>query len=63
MSNELREHFSDAQISELCIDVMKWSQQKALVALRIEPPAFDEHLTQLIFDDNGHPVFGEPLSG
>jgi hypothetical protein len=61
LREELRTHFSDAQISELCIDVMKWSQQKALVALRIEPPASETHLTRLIFDDNGHPVFGEPL--
>ncbi|MDJ0940350.1 MAG: carboxymuconolactone decarboxylase family protein [Woeseiaceae bacterium] len=61
LKQELRMHFSDAQISELCVDVMKWSQQKALVALRIEPPASETHLTQLIFDESGHPVFGEPL--
>ena len=59
--DELRTHFSPEQITELCVDVMKWSQQKSLVALRIEPPASDQHLTQLIFDDNGHPVFGDAL--
>ncbi len=59
----IREHLSDAQIVEICVDVMKWSQQKSLVATRIEAPASEEHLTQLIFDDNGHPVVGEPLSG
>ncbi len=58
---ELRAHFSETQIVEICVDVMKWSQQKALVALRIEPPASEEHLTQLIFGADGHPVFGEPL--
>ncbi|MFK7888821.1 MAG: carboxymuconolactone decarboxylase family protein [Gammaproteobacteria bacterium] len=58
---QVREHFSDAQIAEICVDVMKWSQQKALVALRIEPPASEQHLTQLIFDENGHPVVGEAL--
>ena len=59
----IREHLSDAQVVEICVDVMKWSQQKSLVATRIEAPASEEHLTQLIFDDNGHPVFGEPLAG
>lgn len=59
---ELHEHFSDAQIAEICADVMKWSQQKSLVALRIEPPASEEHLTTLIFDEDGQPVVGEPLS-
>ena len=58
----IREHLSDAQVVEICVDVMKWSQQKSLVATRIEAPASEEHLTQLIFDDNGDPVFGEPLS-
>ena len=61
LREELHEHFSDAEITEICVDVMKWSQQKSLVALRIEPPASDQNLTQLIFDSDGHPVFGEPL--
>ncbi len=59
---ELREHFTDAQIVEICVDVMKWSQQKALVALRLEAPASEEHLTQLIFDEDGQPVVGELLT-
>lgn len=57
MKEELHRYFSDAQIAEICLDVMKWSQQKALVALRMEPPVA-ETLTELAFDDNGHPVFG-----
>lgn len=61
LRDELHKHFTNSQITELCVDVMKWSQQKSLVALRIEPPASKEHLTQLIFDENGHPVFGSPL--
>jgi len=61
LRGELRRHFSDAQIAELCLDVMKWSQQKALVALRIEPPVA-ESLTELRFDDAGHPLFGGPLA-
>lgn len=59
----IRAHLDDAQIVEICVDVMKWSQQKSLVATRIEAPASEEHLTQLIFDENGDPVFGEPLTG
>lgn len=62
LTAEVRHHFSDEEIAEICVDVMKWSQQKALVALRIEPPASTEHLTQLIFDANGQPVFGAPLT-
>ncbi|MEM7280710.1 MAG: carboxymuconolactone decarboxylase family protein [Pseudomonadota bacterium] len=61
LRRDLRTHFSNEQVAELCVDVMKWSQQKSLVALRIEPPASTEYLTQLIFDKNGDPVFGEPL--
>lgn len=61
LRTEVREHFTDAQIVEICVDVMKWSQQKALVALRIEAPASDEYLTQLIFDEDGQPAVGERL--
>jgi hypothetical protein len=61
LREELREHFTEQQIVEIAVDVTKWSQQKALVALRIEPPASEEHLTQLIFGPDGHPAFGAPL--
>ena len=61
LREELAKHFTDRQIVEIAVDVTKWSQQKALVALRIEPPASDEHLTQLIFGPDGHPAIGEPL--
>ncbi len=62
LRSSIREQLDDAQIVEICVDVMKWSQQKSLVATRIEAPASEEHLSQLIFDDNGDPVFGEPLT-
>ncbi len=61
LREELAAHFTDEQIVEIAVDVTKWSQQKALVALRIEPPASAEHLTQLIFGPDGHPAIGEPL--
>ena len=57
LKDELHRHFSDRQIAQICLEVMKWSQQKALVALRIEPPVA-ETLTELTFDDSGAPVFG-----
>ncbi len=62
LRDELRKHFTDQQIVEIAVDVTKWSQQKALVALRIEPPASEEHLTTLIFGPDGHPAIGEPLA-
>ncbi|MEP4146048.1 MAG: hypothetical protein ABJL54_02445 [Halioglobus sp.] len=58
LKDELQAHFSKAQIAELMLDVMKWSQQKALVALRLEAPPWDETI-ELIFDENGEPGFGE----
>ncbi|MFK7958102.1 MAG: carboxymuconolactone decarboxylase family protein [Lysobacterales bacterium] len=61
LGSELAQHFTQEQIVEICVDVMKWSQQKAFVALRIEPPVAETHLTQLLFDDNGHPLFGDPI--
>jgi len=51
---ELHRHFTAAQIAEICLDVVKWSQQKYLVALRIESPPW-EGLAGLTFDNDGHP--------
>ena len=59
LSEELHRHFSREQIAELCLDVMKWSQQKALVALRLEAPSWKD-LNTLSFDDDGNPVIGTP---
>ena len=57
----LAEHFDERQVAELCIDIMKWGQQKALVALRVEPALSTDHLTEMLFDEDGHPVFGEAI--
>lgn len=54
LRRQVREHFSNAEIAEIAFDIMKWSHQKALVALRIEPPPETEH-TPLSFDEDGHP--------
>ncbi len=51
---DLREHFTESQIAELCLDVVKWSQQKYLVALRVETPPW-EGLGTLSFDEGGNP--------
>jgi AhpD family alkylhydroperoxidase len=57
LKEELQRHFTAQQIAQICLEVMKWSQQKALVALRTEPPVAAT-LTELSFDDSGAPVFG-----
>ena len=51
---DLREHFTESQIAEICLDVVKWSQQKYLVALRVETPPW-EGLGTLSFDEKGNP--------
>ena len=59
LREELERHFSPTQIAEIMLDVMKWSQQKALVALRLEAPPWDgTHV--LVFDDDGRPGFAGP---
>ena len=51
----------ESQIAELCLDVVKGSVQKALVALRIEPPP-NEALTRMTANADGSFTFGEPLA-
>jgi hypothetical protein len=57
---QLRRHFTDTQIAELCLDIMKWSQQKYLVALRLETPRW-QGLATLTFDERGKPTIGGPV--
>jgi alkylhydroperoxidase family enzyme len=59
LKEELERYFSPEQIAEICMDIMKWSQQKALVALRIEAPPWDT-VRVLSFDEQGNPGFGGP---
>lgn len=54
------EVFTEAEIAELLLDVVKWSQQKASVALRIEEPPRDG-LSELRFDANGRASVGAAL--
>jgi alkylhydroperoxidase family enzyme len=52
---ELRPWLTDREIAELAVDVVKWSKQKFLVALRLETPPW-EGTAMLTFDSNGEPV-------
>jgi alkylhydroperoxidase family enzyme len=54
LKEKLQQYFSAQQVSEICLDVMKWSQQKALVALRMEAPTSDS-ISILFFDEQGNP--------
>lgn len=59
---DLRAHFTEEQIAELLHDIVKWSFQKVLVALRIDSP-IREGLSVLSFDADGAPSIGDPLPG
>ncbi len=54
LSEELRKHFTDDQIVELTLDVMKWNYQKVAVALRVDVEVVPGELTDLVFDADGH---------
>ncbi len=62
LREELQQHFSREQIAEIMLDVVKWSQQKALVALRMEAPPW-EGPNVLVFDEEGRPGFAGPAYG
>jgi hypothetical protein len=49
------EHFSDQEILELTLDVMKWNYQKVAVALGIDAEVAPGQLTDLHFDSDGRP--------
>ncbi len=55
LDGELRPWLSDEQIAELALDVVKWSKQKLLVALRLETPPWEGNAL-LTFDERGEPV-------
>jgi AhpD family alkylhydroperoxidase len=59
LRESIRAQFTDEQIAELAFDIMKWSQQKALVALRLEAPPTNA-LRLLSFDGDGRPVRRAP---
>ena len=61
LRNRLRTQYSTEQITELALDVMKWSYQKVAVALGVDREVVPGELTDLVFDDAGNWV--GPASG
>ena len=55
LRSEVHEHFSDQEILELTLDVMKWNYQKVAVALGIDAEVTPGQLTDLHFDSDGRP--------
>ena len=51
---ELRTHFTESQMVELTLDVMKWNYQKVSVATGTDVQVVPGELADLIFDDDGH---------
>jgi hypothetical protein len=51
---ELRQHFTDAQLVELSLDIMKWNGQKVPVALGVDVWLAPGELTDLNFDEQGN---------
>ncbi|SHL48451.1 Carboxymuconolactone decarboxylase family protein [Pseudonocardia thermophila] len=60
LREELRRHFTEEQIAEICLDVVKWSRQKVYVAFRTEAPTWDG-LAGVSFDADGNAHPGAPL--
>ena len=50
---QLRARFTDAELRELTLDVMKWNYQKVSVALRVDAEVRPGELTDLVFDERG----------
>jgi ABC-type uncharacterized transport system YnjBCD ATPase subunit len=52
--DELHRHFTDEQLVELTVDVMKWNAQKVAVALGVDDWIRPGELSDLRFDDQGN---------
>ncbi len=61
LERQLHEHFTDAELVEISLDVMKWNYQKVPVALRTDAEPTPGQLTTLEFDEHGHHRYGAPL--
>jgi AhpD family alkylhydroperoxidase len=53
LKRQLRQHFTEAELLELSLDVMKWNYQKVPVALRTDAEPTPGHLALLEFDEHG----------
>lgn len=54
--DELRDHFTPAELVELTLDIMKWNYQKVPVALGVDREVRPGELTDLVFDRDGNPM-------
>lgn len=54
---ELKRHFTDSQLLELTLDVMKWNYQKVAVATGTDLEIRPGELTDLEFDTDGHVIW------
>ncbi len=52
--SRLREHFTERQLVELTLDVMKWNYQKVSVATGTDLEMVPGTLAPLRFDEQGH---------
>jgi alkylhydroperoxidase family enzyme len=55
LRSQVHEHFSEQEVLELTLDVMKWNYQKVAVALGIDAEVTPGQLTDLHFDSDGRP--------
>ena len=55
LRDEAHEQFSDEELLELTLDVMKWNYQKVPVALGLDAEVRPGQLTELRFDSSGRP--------
>jgi len=55
LRSQVQEYFSEPEILELTLDVMKWNYQKVSVALGIDAEVTPGQLTDLHFDSTGRP--------
>ena len=54
LASELRAHFTQDQMIEMTLDVMKWNYQKVSVALGLDAEVCPGVLTPLVWDDDGN---------
>ena len=54
LAADLHEHFTDEQILELTLDVMKWNYQKVTVAMGVDDEVRPGELSLLRFDGQGN---------
>jgi hypothetical protein len=55
LRSQVRKHFSEREILELTLDVMKWNYQKVAVALGVDAEVTPGQLTELHFASDGRP--------